>query len=349
MDPNDPDQQGHGSRATQARRVLVTGGAGFIGSHLCELLAGSGAQIVVVDNLTTGRETNLDALGSSVSLINARLSDALAGELRDEAPFDHIYHLAAAVGVDLVLQDPVGTVRSNIIETDALLEYATEHGKPPTLIASSSEVYGKPGASVFSEEDDVLYGPTSITRWSYAYTKGIDEYLAVAYARSRGLPTVVTRFFNTVGPRQVGRYGMVLPRFVASALKNEPLRVFGDGKQTRCFCDVRDVVRALPALLESTGAHGRVFNTGSDTPIEIGTLAQRVIDVLGSGSSLELVEYDDAYPDGFEDLRHRKPDLTRLREAIGFEPRISLDETIRDIAEQIRASSDNAAAAGGAR
>ncbi len=319
--------------AAQRSRVLVTGGAGFIGSHLIDRLIAQHADIVVLDNLSTGSRANLEAHAGSIRVIDEPVRTGL-DTIRGER-FDRIYHLAAAVGVDLVLRDPIGAIRSNVMETDTVLEFARSVGSPPTLIASSSEVYGKPGASVFSEEDDVLYGPTSVTRWSYAYTKAIDEHLALAYHGQHALPVVVARFFNTVGPRQTGRYGMVLPRFVESALRGDPLRVFGDGKQTRCFCDVRDVVGVLPKLLDEPSAHGRVFNVGSDDPISIRDLAQLVIRTLGSSSNVELVEYDDAYPDGFEDLRHRKPDLSRLRGCVGFSPEHSLVDTIRDLASQM--------------
>ncbi|MBL4591787.1 MAG: NAD-dependent epimerase/dehydratase family protein [Phycisphaerales bacterium] len=316
-------------------RVLVTGGAGFIGSHLVDLLASNGSEITVVDNLSTGRLANIEHHLSGIRFIEKSLDDALA-LLEDEPPFDRIYHLAAAVGVDLILQDPIGSIETNVEQTSALLRYASTHSNPPTLIASSSEVYGKPGASVFSEDDDILLGPTTTGRWSYAHCKAIDEHLALAYTQTRGLPTVICRFFNTVGPRQSGRYGMVLPRFVQAALENKPIRVFGDGKQTRCFCDARDVVAVLPTLLDNTDAHGCVFNVGSDHPIEILALAQAVIDELKSGSEIMLTPYCDAYPAGFEDLRHRRPDLSRIIESTGFAPSFTLEQTIHDIAAFIR-------------
>jgi len=324
-------------RERSPRRVLVTGGAGFIGSHLVASLAARGDEVVVIDNLTTGRADNLAPCADRITLIESGVADALASMAPGDRAFDRVYHLAAAVGVDLVLNQPIDAIRANIFETDALLSFVASNGSPPTLIASSSEIYGKPGTSVFNEDDDVLYGPTSVTRWSYAYSKGIDEYLALAYARTGGVRAVIARFFNTVGPRQVGAYGMVLPRFVGAALRNEPLRVFGDGRQTRCFCDVRDVTRVLPELLDEPGAYGRVFNVGSDEPISIADLARRVIRVLGSASSIEFVAYADAYTDGFEDLRHRRPDLSRLRACVGFTPRHTLDDTIRDIARRVRA------------
>lgn len=320
------------------RRTLVTGGAGFIGSHLVERLVQRGDEVVVVDDLSTGRACNLEPSLHALRFVEADLAaalPALAGER-----FDEIYHLAAAVGVDLVLADPIGSIERNIGLTGEVLRFAEANGHPRVLVASSSEVYGKPGTLVFSEEDDVHYGPTTVTRWSYACSKAVDEFLAIAYHERRGTPTVVVRFFNTVGPRQVGTYGMVLPRFVASALAGDPLRVFGDGAQTRCFCDVRDVAGALPALLAQRACHGRVFNLGSDRPISIGDLAELVIDTLASGSAIEKVPYTDAYPGGFEDLRHRRPDLSRVREAIGFEPGTPLERTIRDVAEWVRRGQD---------
>lgn len=315
------------------KRVLVTGGAGFIGSHLLDLLVANGDEVTIIDNLSTGRRSNLEGVRDTIRFIEASVGDGLPQ--LDNQHFDEIYHLAAAVGVELVLSDPIGSIRSNIIETDEVLRYALDHGNAKVLIASSSEVYGKPGTSVFSEGDDLLLGPTTVTRWSYAHAKAIDEHLALGYTQQHGLETVCCRFFNTVGPRQIGRYGMVLPRFVQAADAGENLRVYGDGTQTRCFCDARDVVRALPALLRTPGCTGRVYNIGSDHPIAIGKLAERVIQTLGSNSSIELIPYDDAYPRGFEDLRHRKPDLDRIRGAIGFEPRFTLEQTIRDLHQQL--------------
>lgn len=321
------------------QRVLITGGAGFIGSHLVDQSLRSGHEVVVIDNCSTGSATNIAHHGDRVRFIENPLSDGL-NQIESDEPFDLIYHLAAAVGVDLVLKDPIGSIRTNIQQTDAILEFAREHGCPPTFIASSSEVYGKPGVSVFSEEDDSIYGPTSISRWSYAHAKAIDEYLALAYTAQHGLPVVVARFFNTVGPRQLGSYGMVLPRFVQSALNNQPLRVFGDGQQSRCFCDVRDVVAVLPKLMACNDAHGKVMNIGSDRSVSIQELAKRVIKVTGSESTIEHVDYSDAYPAGFEDLRHRKPDLTRLRSFVEFDYKYTLDDTIRDLAEVLLAESN---------
>ncbi|HYE01682.1 MAG TPA: NAD-dependent epimerase/dehydratase family protein [Phycisphaerales bacterium] len=323
------------SPASPRRRVLVTGGAGFIGSHLTELLLARGDRVVVIDDLSTGRRDNLPA-HPDLEFLHADLAAALAQRGPALGPLDQVYHLAAAVGVRLVVQDPIRCIETNVQQTAALLAFAVTAGPggspAPTLVASSSEVYGKAQKSPFSEEDDVVYGPTSKTRWSYACSKAVDEYLALAYHKQHGLPAVVARFFNTVGPRQVGAYGMVLPSFVERALRGSALEVYGDGRQTRCFCDVRDVAGALPRLLENPACHGRVFNLGSDRPISIGGLAELVVRTLGSRSETVLVPYDRAYEAGFEDLRQREPDLTRVRQAIGFAPRIELTRTIHDLA-----------------
>jgi UDP-glucose 4-epimerase len=315
--------------------TLITGGAGFIGSHLAELLTRGGRHVTVVDNLSTGRRSNLDAVNPALlHFIEADVEHALPA--LDPNEFREIYHLAAAVGVRLVIEQPVRTIRTNIFDTLAVLEFAAR-GRIPTLLASTSEVYGKSARMPFSEDDDVVYGPTIFSRWSYACSKAIDEYLGLAFSKQRDVPVVIARFFNTIGPRQVGRYGMVVPRFVEAALAGRALEVHGDGRQSRCFCDVRDVVTALPALLGTRASHGRVFNVGHDRPIEIAALAQLVVATLHAKSPIEFVPYGEAFGEGFDDLRHRQPDLARLRSAIGFEPIISLEETIRDIAAEMGA------------
>ncbi|GMV24209.1 MAG: epimerase [Phycisphaerae bacterium] len=323
--------------------MLVTGGAGFIGSHLAETLLDRGDTVTVVDNLSTGRRSNLAAAarigGSRLRFIEADLSDALHALGKGER-FDEIYHLAAAVGVRLVVEDPIRSIETNVDQTAAVLRFAVGHspaeGPPRVLIASSSEVYGKSTHSPFREDDDVVYGPTTVARWSYACSKAIDEFLALAYSAQRGLGTVVARFFNTVGPRQVGEYGMVLPRFVRAALEGRDLEVHGDGQQSRCFCDVRDVVGVLPRLLAAEACLGRIFNVGSDQPISIRALADLVIATVGSRSSVRLVPYTEVYGSGFEDLKQRRPDLSRIRGAVGFCPAIPLDQTIRAIAAEMR-------------
>lgn len=321
--------------AGRSLRTLVTGGAGFIGSHLTDLLLARGDQVTVIDNLSTGRRSNLPAEHTHLRFIEADLDHAL-GAFGPGERFDQIYHLAAAVGVKLVVDEPIRCIETNIDQTAHLLRFALTHGMngapAPTLIASSSEVYGKAEKSPFSEDDDVVYGPTTRSRWSYACSKAIDEYLALAYHAQHALPATIVRFFNTVGPRQVGEYGMVLPNFVSSALRHEDLRVHGDGRQSRCFCDVRDVAGALPALLAHAGSHGRVFNLGSDRSISINDLAHLVISTLSSRSRVVHIPYDMAYSAGFEDLRRREPDLSRVRAAIGFTPRHALEQTIRDLA-----------------
>lgn len=325
-------------------RTLVTGGAGFIGSHLADRLLAAGREVVVIDNLSTGRRSNLPEHHERLTFIESDLGPLVPelGHTAELGPFDEIYHLAAAVGVQLVMEKPAEAIETNVTLTAELLSAARFTGPRGSasrvLIASSSEVYGKGVGEVFSEEDDVVYGPTTVTRWSYAASKALDEHLALAYHRQSALPVVIARFFNTVGPRQVGTYGMVLPRFVEAALAGKPLRVFGDGNQSRCFCDVRDVVGVLPGLLARPECHGRVFNVGSDRPITINELAETVIRTLGSRSTLEHVPYSDAYPEGFEDLRRRRPDLARLREAVGFDASVPLETTIQDLAQSLRAN-----------
>lgn len=330
-----PARADRADRAGPLRRVLVTGGAGFIGSHLADLLLARGDEVTVVDNLSTGARANLPARHANLRFIEASLADAL-GAMGPGERFDQIYHLAAAVGVKLVMDKPIEAIDTNVEQTSALLRFATTHGPAggpaPTLIASSSEVYGKPDRSPFREDDDVVYGPTTKGRWAYACSKAIDEYLAMAYHAQRGVPTVIARFFNTVGPRQIGAYGMVLPNFVTSALRAQDLVVHGDGRQTRCFCDVRDVASALPTLTAEPACAGRVFNLGSDQVVSIVQLAELVISTLSSSSRVRLVPYDQVFGSGFEDLRQRQPDLSRVRAAIGFTPTRSLVQTIRDLA-----------------
>lgn len=324
------------SAPVSMRHALVTGGAGFIGSHLVERLLERGDRVTVVDDFSTGRRSNLKHAaefgGTRLRVVEGRVGAVLGSSM--ERP-DLIFHLAAAVGVRLVVEQPIHTVENNVLETSALLQFAAAH-QAPTLITSTSEVYGKGVRTPFREDDDVVYGPTSVTRWSYACSKAIDEYLALAHHRERGLPVVIVRLFNTVGPRQVGEYGMVLPSFVERAIRHEPLEVHGDGRQTRCFCDVRDVVPALVTLVESTPCRGRVFNLGRDEAISIETLARTVIRVLGSRSEIRLVSYQDAFPVQFDDLRVRQPDLSRVRQAIGFSPSIDLEQTIRDLAQTMQ-------------
>jgi UDP-glucose 4-epimerase len=317
------------------RRCLVTGGAGFIGSHLVERLVARGDHVVIIDNLSTGRRSNLRGVPpEQCTFIQASVSEALPRFHPGE--FDEIYHLAAAVGVRLVIERPIHTIETNVLESIELLRFAAQ-ATTPTLIASTSEVYGKGSRTPFAEDDDVVYGPTTLNRWSYACSKAIDEYLALAHHHEHGLPVVIVRFFNTVGPRQVGEYGMVLPRFVAAALEGRPLAVHGDGRQSRCFCDVRDSAPALPRMLETPLCIGKVMNLGDDRSIQIRELAELVKRTLASDSPITLVPYREAFGDRFDDLRDRRPDLTRVREAIAFKARIPLEQTIRDLANEIAA------------
>jgi UDP-glucose 4-epimerase len=312
--------------------VLITGGAGFIGSHLARHLIEQGHQVHLLDDLSTGRRQNVeDLLGPRCTLQQQRVGEAMeeTGWLRR---FDRIYHLAAAVGVQLIVRDPVHTIETNVLETAKVLDAAATSGTP-VLITSSSEVYGKSDRVPFREDDDVTYGATVYSRWSYAATKALDEYLALAHHRKDGLPVVIVRLFNTVGPGQVGHYGMVVPRFVERAVQGQPIQIYGDGRQSRCFCHVGDVVEALPKLLDSPACHGRVFNLGSDQEVTIEQLADRVIALSGSRGGKVFVPYEEAYGQKFDDLRRRVPDLTRITQAIGYRPTRGLDQILTELIE----------------
>jgi UDP-glucose 4-epimerase len=315
------------------QRYLITGGAGFIGSHLAERLLGQGHAVTVLDDLSTGRQENLRAVVGHERFRLIR--DSVENETTVQVAIsqcDRVFHLAAAVGVQLVANEPVRTIRTTIHGTEVVLEMANRFGRP-VLITSSSEVYGKGARVPFGEDDDVVMGATTFSRWCYAYSKGIDEFLGLAYHRQFGLPVTIVRLFNTVGPRQVGMYGMVLPRFVSAALKHEPLQVYGDGTQTRCFCHVSDVVDALIKLSETPAALGQVFNLGSDEEISINDLARKVIELSGSKSTIEHVPYDVAYGRQFDDLPRRVPKLDRIVAAIGFNRRFDLEQIIRSVIE----------------
>jgi UDP-glucose 4-epimerase len=311
--------------------VLVTGGAGFIGSHLCERLTREGYHVVAIDNLSTGRIENVAHLRAHPNfqfvretITNLQVLDRLTSQA------DIVIHLAAAVGVQLIVEDPVHTIQTNIIGTEAVLSTANRYGCK-VLLASSSEVYGKGVKVPFSEEDDRLMGSTTHSRWAYATSKAVDEFLGQAYHNQFGLPVVIMRFFNTVGPRQTGRYGMVVPRFVRQALRGDPLTVYGDGQQSRCFADVADVIWAVDKLAQHAEAVGQVFNIGSTEEITILELAERVIALTGSSSEIQFIPYADAYAPGFEDMRRRVPAIDKITQLIGYQPHNTLDDTLRRV------------------
>lgn len=316
-------------------KVLITGGAGFIGSHLARRLVGQGHGVHILDDLSTGRRENVaDLIGPRCVLQVQRASEAL-GQYAWLAGFDAIYHLAAAVGVQLIVDRPVYTIEDNIMETAAVLRAAAAFNIP-VLITSSSEVYGKSDRVPFREDDDVTYGSTTFSRWSYAMTKALDEYLALAHHRQTGAPVVIVRLFNTVGPGQIGQYGMVMPRFVERAIRGRPIEIYGDGRQTRCFCHVGDVTAALPRLLAEPKCWGGVFNLGSDEEVTIEELADRIIRLAASKSEKVHLDYDQAYNTRFDDLRRRVPDLSRVRQAIDWRPTRTLDDILRELIDQAR-------------
>lgn len=312
-------------------RFLITGGAGFIGSHLAEALLEQGHVVAVVDDLSTGRLENIAHLlpHERFHFARASITDAIVMD-RLASQSDVIVHLAAAVGVKLIVEHPVHTIETNIMGTEAVLKSALRYGCR-TLIASTSEVYGKGSKVPFAEEDDVLLGPTSRSRWAYAASKMVDEFLGLAYQREFGLPVVIMRFFNTVGPRQTGRYGMVIPRFVRQALRGEPITVYGDGEQSRCFCDVSDVVQAIIGLAFHPDAPGRVYNIGSTEETTINALAQRVRALAESQSPIVHIPYEQAYAEGFEDMQRRVPDITRIHTLLGWSPKLGLDDMLRRV------------------
>jgi len=310
---------------------LITGGAGFIGSHLADALVERGDNVTVIDDLSTGSMRNIARLKDNprfTCVIASMMNAPLLGELVAKA--DRIFHLAAAVGVKLVVESPVRTIETNVGCTELALAAACRYHKK-ILIASTSEVYGKSNRLPFREDGDLVLGPTSRGRWSYACSKAIDEFLAIAYWRERRCPTLVARFFNTVGPRQTGRYGMVVPRFVGQALRGEPITVYGDGQQSRCLTHVSDAVRAAIGLMDSDRTVGEVFNVGSDQEIRILELAERVRSLTESESEIVFVPFQQAYGDDFEDMPRRVPSLERVRKAIAYEPRVGLDETLRSV------------------
>lgn len=315
---------------------LITGGAGFIGSHLTELLLARGDQVTVVDDFSTGQPANLTRVTNNprLKLIQSDLGNPdLVQSLCRQV--DRVFHLAAAVGVALIAKHPIQTIERNIYPTQLLLTALREEKQRgrnvPFFLASTSEVYGKNPKPIWNEQDDLVFGATTKPRWSYGASKAIDEFLALASHREVDLPIVVGRFFNVVGPRQTGAYGMVLPRFVEAARRQQPLIVHDDGSQIRCFAHVADVIDAVVKLLETPAAHGKVFNIGSDTPISILSLAQGVRDIVNPSAEIRFQSYAEAYDDDFEDIRRRVPDLTRIRSTIGYQPRFGLTQIIQDV------------------
>lgn len=317
-------------------RALITGGAGFVGSHLAEYLLAQGHEVSIVDDLSTGRLENIEHLRANPKFhfaIDTICNDIVMDRLASEC--DIIYHLAAAVGVEMIVRSPVHTIETNIMGTAAVFRVANRYRKK-VILTSTSEIYGKSEKTPFTEGDDRVLGPTTKSRWSYSTSKAVDEFLALAYWRERRLPIVIVRLFNTIGPRQTGRYGMVVPRFVAQALANQPLTVYGDGSQSRCFADVRDIVRGIYGLAQHNAAEGEVFNLGSTREISISDLADLVIRVTRSSSRVVYVPYDEAYEPGFEDMRRRVPNISKVKSLIGWEPRIPLEETIQEVARHMQ-------------
>jgi len=311
-------------------KYLVTGGAGFIGSHLVEKLISRGDIVSILDNYSTGNSKNLSGFKDKVFITDGDILDkAVLMELISEC--DYVVHLAATLGVFNIVNKPLQSLKTNIQGTENVLEFADKFGKP-VFIASTSEVYGKNSKVPLNEEDDRILGHPLKSRWSYSEAKAVDESLAYFYYLENKLPIRIVRFFNTVGPRQVGNYGMVVPRFVSAALKNEPLSVYGSGDQIRCFCHVTDAVKGLLLVMDSDKAVGQVFNVGNNSQISIMELAKKVIEITGSKSSIEKITYEKAYPEGFEDMQRRVPDISKIKQVLGWEPKINLDQIIKDIA-----------------
>ena len=311
-------------------KYLVTGGAGFIGSHLCERLISRGEQAIILDNYSTSSISNIVGFQQQVKVVEGNiLNKSLVDELVAES--DYVVHLAAALGVLNIVNKPLDSLRTNLQGTEVVLEAANKH-KKPILIASTSEIYGKNDKVPLNEEDDRIIGHPLKSRWSYSEAKAVDESLAYFYYLENKLPIRIVRLFNTVGPRQVGHYGMVLPRFVSAAIKNEPLQVYGTGEQIRCFCHVEDAVRALLQVMDSDKSMGEVFNIGNNQQISILELAKRVIQITDSKSEIIKIPYTEAYPDGFEDMQRRVPDISKIKNVLGWSPQIGLDQTIKDIA-----------------
>jgi UDP-glucose 4-epimerase len=331
-------------RVTETRRALITGGAGFIGSHLGELLLADDWEIYALDDLSTGAQRNIEHLSGRANfhlVVDSVLSPSVVSELVHKC--DVVFHLAAAVGVRLIVEQPVHTMVTNVQGTETVLEYCNRFSKR-VIVASSSEVYGDHREErPLAEGDRRVYGPTTEKRWLYADSKAMDEHLALSYHLERGLDAVVVRLFNTVGPRQSGQYGMVIPRFVERALAGAPLEIHGDGSQTRSFCHVADTIRALRDLMAAEAISGEIFNVGSTQRITILELANRILAATGSASELTFIPYDEVYGQGIEDTLHREPAIEKIRGAIGWGPTLDLDRVIADVIEQQRSVSDETA------
>jgi UDP-glucose 4-epimerase len=320
-------------------KILITGGAGFVGSHLADKFIAQGHEITVIDDLSTGRYANVEHLEGNPNfrlIIDTVLNAELMEELVRET--DRVFHMASAVGVRLIMEQPVKTIETIFHGTDVVLRYCSRYRKR-VLIPSTSEVYGKGASIPFREEDDLLTGATDKHRWAYACAKTLDEFLALAHWKETRLPVVVVRLFNTVGPRQTGQYGMVVPRFVHSAMRHEPITVFGDGTQQRCFGHVLDVVEGLSKLLESPQCFGQVINLGNDEEVSILGLAEKAIELTGSKSEIRYIPYEEAYGDGFEDMQRRVPGLEKAKNLIGYQPTRSLEVIINDVANEFRKES----------
>lgn len=318
-------------------KVFITGGAGFIGSHLAHRLIADGHSVITLDDLSTGEMSNLEPLIPHAEFdyrIGSVHDEPLVAELVDRA--DVTVHLAAAVGVKLIVERPVHTIETNVHGTEVVLR-AAEKKQKKVLIASTSEVYGKSAKFPFAEDDDLVMGPTTHSRWAYACSKALDEWLGLAYWHEKKVPTILCRFFNTVGPRQTGRYGMVLPNFAAQALRGEPITVYGTGEQSRCFGHVKDCVESIVRLIQCDAAVGEVFNIGTDREVSINEVAEMIRDVAGSSSAIERIPYEKAYAKGFEDMMRRVPDCSKLERTIGFKPSTSLEDIIRDVVDDQRA------------
>ena len=311
-------------------KYLITGGAGFIGSHLAEKLITRGDEVIILDNLSTGSVNNLSSIKEKIKFEQGNILDkSVIDKLVSES--DYVVHLAAALGVFNIVNKPLESLKTNLQGSEIVLEACDKYRKP-VLVASTSEIYGKNDKVPLNEEDDRIIGHPLKSRWSYSEAKAVDESLAYFYYLENKLPIRIVRFFNTVGPRQVGHYGMVVPRFVSAALKNEPLSVYGSGDQIRCFCHVSDAVRGLLLVMDSDKAVGEVFNIGNNQQISITELAKKVIEMTGSKSSIEKIAYEKAYPQGFEDMQMRVPDISKIKRVLGWSPEIGLDQIIKDIA-----------------